>query len=45
MNNEETARELAKLSTKILIERLDFIIEEACYLIMLEILKNVRKKK
>jgi hypothetical protein len=44
MNNEHTAKELAKLFTKIIIECLDEVIEQRCYLGILEILKNIEKK-
>jgi hypothetical protein len=45
MNNDEAARELAKVFRKAMSEIIDDLIEQKCYLFILEILKNIRKEK
>jgi hypothetical protein len=43
MDNEQTARELVKVLKKPLMELIDEVIEHRCYLVILEILKNIKK--
>lgn len=45
MSNEQAARELAKLLVRPLEKMIKTFIEDRCYLVMLEILKNIESKE
>jgi len=44
-DNEEAAREIVKVLKKPLLEFIEYAIEERCYAIILEVLKNIKEKK